>query len=66
MQDFVETVAAANPLARIFIGSIIPMPETKQQTLEGSRSSTWSLGRKSQSCARKGSWLNTLMYISCS
>ena len=33
VQDFVETVAAANPLARIFIGSIIPWPGAKQQTL---------------------------------
>ena len=30
VQDFVETVTAANPLARIFIGSIIPQPGVKQ------------------------------------
>ena len=32
VQDFIETVVAANPLARIFIGSIIPHLGVKQQT----------------------------------
>ena len=30
VQDFVETVTAANPLGRIFISSIIPQPGAKQ------------------------------------
>ena len=34
VQDFVETVFEANPLARIFVGSIIPQPGAKQQTLD--------------------------------
>ena len=34
VQESVETVAAANPLARIFISSIIPHLGTKQQTLD--------------------------------
>ena len=34
VQEFVETVAAANPLARIFISSIFPHPGVKQQTLD--------------------------------
>ena len=34
VQEFVETVAAANPLARIFIGSIILHLGVKQQTLD--------------------------------
>ena len=33
VQDFVETVVAANPLARIFISSIIPHPGMKSKPL---------------------------------
>ena len=46
VQDFVETVAAANPLARIFIGSIIPCPEAKQQTLNYLKEFNWATRKK--------------------
>ena len=34
VQEFVKIVHAANPLARFFIGSIIPHPRAKQSTLD--------------------------------
>ena len=42
VHDFVETVAAANPLARIFISSIIPHPGAKQQTLDHLKEFNWA------------------------
>ena len=42
MQDFVETIFAANPLARAFIGSIIPRPGTKQNTLDQLKLFNWA------------------------
>ena len=46
VQDFVETVAAANPLARIFIGCIIPWPGAKQQTLDCLKEFNWATRKK--------------------
>ena len=34
VQEFVEVVCAANSLARVFIGSVIPCPGAKQSTLD--------------------------------
>ena len=48
VQDFVETVAASNPLARIFIGSIILCPGMKQQTLD------WATRKKITKLSKKG------------
>ena len=53
VQDFVETVAAANPLSRIFISSIIPTQGKSNRPLTISRSSTGQPERKSPNCARR-------------
>ena len=42
MQNIVENVAAANSLARIFIGSIIPHLGAKQQTLNHLKEFNWA------------------------
>ena len=52
VQDFVETVTAANPFARIFIGSIIPQPGASSRPSIIYKSSTGQPGRKSLNCAR--------------
>ena len=41
-QGFIETVVAANLLARTFISSIIPHPGAKQQTLECLKEFNWA------------------------
>ena len=46
VQDFVETVATANPLARIFIGSVISWPGAKQQTLNHLKEFNWATRKK--------------------
>ena len=46
VQDFVETFAAADPLARIFIGSIIPWPGAMQQTLNHLKEFNWATRKK--------------------
>ena len=53
VQEFVETVTAANPLARIFISSIIPYPGMKQQTLDHLKKFNGQPGRKSLNYARR-------------
>ena len=47
VQDFVETVAAANPLTRIFIGSIIPHLGAKQ---DPQPSQGVQLGNQKENC----------------
>ena len=54
VQDFVETVAAANPLARIFISSIIPCPGVKQQTLDHLKEFNWTMRKKIAKLSKKG------------
>ena len=54
VQDFVETLTAANPLARIFIGSIIPHPGAKQQTLDHLKKFNWAMRKKITKLAKKG------------
>ena len=54
VQDFIETVTAANPLARIFIGSIIPQPEAKQQTLDHLKEFNWATRRKIAKLYKRG------------
>ena len=54
VQEFVETVAAANPLVRIFIGSIIPCPGAKQQTLDHLKEFNWATRKKIAKLCKKG------------
>ena len=54
VQDFIETDAAVNPLARIFIGSITPCPGVKQQTLDGLKEFNWVTRKKIAKLAKKG------------
>ena len=54
MQEFVETLAAVNPLARIFIGSIIPHPGAKQQTLNHLKEFNWATRKKTAKLCKKG------------
>ena len=54
VQDFVETVAAANPLARIFISSIIPWPGAKQQTLDHLEEFNWATRKKITKLCKRG------------
>ena len=54
VQDFVETVAAANPLARIFISSIIPHPGVKQQTLDHLKEFNWATRKKIAKLSKRG------------
>ena len=54
VQDFVKTVAAANPLARIFIGSIIPHLGAKQQTLDCLKEFNWATRKKITKLCKKG------------
>ena len=53
VQDFVETVTA-NPLARIFIGSIIPWPWAKQQTLNHLKEFNWATRKKITKLCKRG------------
>ena len=54
VQEFVETVAAVNPLARIFIGSIIPHPGAKQQTLNHLKEFNSATRKKIAKLCKKG------------
>ena len=54
VQHFVETVAAVNPLARIFIGSIIPHLRAKQQTLDHLKEFNWATRKKIAKLCKKG------------
>ena len=54
VQDFVETVTAANLLARIFIGSIIPNPGMKQQTLDCLKEFNWATRKKITKLSKRG------------
>ena len=54
VQDFIETVTTANPLARIFISSIIPCPGAKQQTLECLKEFNWAMRKKITKLSKKG------------
>ena len=54
VQEFVETVAAANPLARIFISSIIPHSGVKQQTLNHLKEFNWATRKKITKLCKKG------------
>ena len=53
LNEAVETLAAVNPLAGIFISSITPQLGAKQQPMTISKSSTGQSGRKSPNCARR-------------
>ena len=52
VQDFVETVAAANLLVGIFISSIIPHPGAKQQTLDHLKEFNWATRKKKKLAKR--------------
>ena len=54
MQDFVEMVTATNPLARIFIGSVIPWPGTKQHTLDHLKEFNWETRKKITKLCKRG------------
>ena len=54
VQDFIETIATANPLARIFIGSVIPCPGAKQQTMEWLKEFNWATRKKIAKLCKKG------------
>ena len=54
VQEFVETIAAVNPLARIFIGSIIPHLGAKQQTLNHLKEFNWATRKKIAKLCKKG------------
>ena len=54
VQDFVKTVAAANPLARIFISSIIPHLGAKQQTLYRLKEFNWATRKKITKLCKRG------------
>ena len=66
VQDFIETVATTNPLARIFIGSIIPQPGPKQQTPSHLKEFNWAIRKKIAKLCKKGLQWNTLTFINCS
>ena len=46
-QEFVEAVCVVNPLARVFIGSIIPHPWAKQSTLDRLKAFNWATRKRS-------------------
>ena len=54
VQDFIETVTAANPLAMIFIGSIIPQLGVKQQTLDHLKEFNWATQKKISKLSKRG------------
>ena len=54
VQEFVETFAAVNPFARIFIGSIIPHLGMKQQTLNHLKEFNWATRKKIAKLCKKG------------
>ena len=53
VQDFVETVAAVNPLARIFISSNVPCLGAKQQTLNHLKEFNWATRKKIAKLCKK-------------
>ena len=61
VQDFVKTVVAVNWIARIFIGSIIPHPGVKQQTLNHLKEFNWPTHKKITKPCKRGF---TVEYIS--
>ena len=55
VQEFVEVVHAANPLARVFlIGFIIPHAGTKQSTLDHLKSFNWATRKKVAKLVKQG------------
>ena len=46
VQEFVEVVYAVNPLARVFIGSILPWPRAKQSTSDRLKAFNWATRKK--------------------
>ena len=54
VQDFVKTVVAANPLARIFISSIIPHLGANQQTLNHLKEFNWATCKKITKLSKRG------------
>ena len=54
LQEFVKTVVTANLLARIFIGSIIPHPGVKQQTLNQLKEFIWATHKKIMKLCKRG------------
>ena len=54
VQEFVEVVHAVNPLARVFIGSIIPHPGAKQSTLDHLKSFNWATRKKVAKLIKQG------------
>ena len=54
VQEFVETVAAVNPLTRIFIGSITPQLGEKQQILDSLKEFNWKTRKKITKLCKKG------------
>ena len=54
LKEAVQEFAAVNPLARIFIGSIIPHPGVKQQTLNHLNKFNWAIRKKIAKLYKKG------------
>ena len=54
VQEFVEVVYVANPLARVFIGSIIPHPRAKQSTLDRLKAFNWATRKKIAKLVKQG------------
>ena len=54
VQEFIEAVYVASPLARVFIGSIIPWPEAKQSTLDRLKSFNWATRKRIAKLTKQG------------
>ena len=54
VQVFVKVVHTANPLARVFIGSIIPCPRAKQSTLDCLKAFNWATRKKVAKLVKQG------------
>ena len=54
VQEFMEAVSAVNPLARVFIGSIIHWPGMKQSTLDRLKSFNWGTRKRIVKLPKQG------------
>ena len=54
VQEFIKVVHAVNPLAGVFIGSIILCPRTKQSTLNHLKSFNWATKKKVEKLVKQG------------
>ena len=54
VQEFIEVVHAVNPLARVFIGCIIPHAWAKQSTLDHLKSFNWTTRKKVTKLVKQG------------